>query len=80
MVDVVHRPYTLFFVTQVVYNMEKPVKFFAQIRLLERKKEKELFQKIVIVEFKLEDLIHMLDIMKSAYNKDFSFQTTESFL
>ena len=41
---------------------------YAQARLFERKNE-ERFQQIVYVNYKLEDIVYLLDIMNSVYDK-----------
>ena len=66
-------------VTKLVYNIQNPMSFFAEIQMLERKKE-EKFQQIVNVKFNLEEMLHMLDNMNSVYGKFISNQPTYSFL
>ena len=56
-------------VTLMRYNVEKPERSYAQVRLFERKKEDEKFQQVVYVKYKLEDFIYLLDVMNSVYDK-----------
>ena len=56
-VDVVDRANRKICVTLLRYNVDKPESFYAQVRLLARKKEDEKFQQVVCVNYKLEDFI-----------------------
>ena len=68
-VDVVDRLNRNICVTLLRYNVDKPESSYAQVRLVERNKEDEKFQQVVYVNYKLEELIYLLDVMNSVYNK-----------
>ena len=55
--------------TLLRYNVDKPECSYAQVRLFARKKEDEKFQQVVYVDYKPEDFIYLLDVMKSVYDK-----------
>ena len=67
-VDVVDRTNRKICVTLLRYNVDKPESSYAQVRLFARKKEDEKFQKIVYVNYKLEEFIYLLDVMNSVYD------------
>ena len=48
--------------------MDEPESSYAQVRLIERKKQDEKFQQIVYVNYKLEEFIYLLDVMNSVYD------------
>ena len=64
-VDVVDRPYRKICAHLLLYIVEKPVKSYAQVRLLARKKEEMEFPQDVYVNYKLEKLVYILDVMNS---------------
>ena len=68
-VDVVDRTNRKICVTLLRYNVETSESSYAQVRLFARKKEVEKFQQIVYVNYKLEEIIYLLDVMNSVYNK-----------
>ena len=68
-VDVVDRANRKICVTRLRYNVDKPESSYAQVRLFAGKKEDEKFQQVVYVNYKLEEFIYLLDVMKSAYDK-----------
>ena len=68
-VDVVDRTNRKICVTLLRYNVEKPESSFAHVRFLARKKEDEKLQQVVYVNYKLEELIFLLDVMNSVYDK-----------
>ena len=68
-VDVVDRTNRKIFVTLPRYNVDRPESSYAQVRLFARKKEDEKFQQVVYVNYKLEQLIYLLDVMNSVYNQ-----------
>ena len=51
------------------YNVDKPESSFAQVRLFARKKEDEKFNRVVYVKCKLEEIIYLIDVMNSVYDK-----------
>ena len=69
LVDVVDRTNRQICVTLLPYNVDKPESSYAQVRLFARKKEDEKFQKVVYVNYKLEEFIYLLDVMNSVYDK-----------
>ena len=60
--------------TLLRYDLDKPESSHAQVRLFARKKEDEKFQKIVLMNYKLEEVIYLLDIMNSGYIKVFAIK------
>ena len=63
--DVVDRANRKICVTLLRYNVDKPERSFAQVRLFARKKEDDKFQKVVYVNYKLEEFIYLLDVKNS---------------
>ena len=49
--------------------MDKPESFYAQFRIFARNKEDEKFQQVVFVNYKLEEIIYLLDVLSSVYDK-----------
>ena len=68
-VDVVDRTNRKICVTLLRYNVDKPESTYVQVRLLARKKEDEKFQQVVYVNYKPEEIIYLLDVMNSVYDK-----------
>ena len=66
-VDVVDRANRKICVTLLLYNVDKPESFYAHVQKFARKKEDEKFQQVV--NYKLEEFIYLLDVMKSVYDK-----------
>ena len=64
-VDVVDRANRKICVTLLRYNVDNPESFYAQGRLFPRKKEDEKFQQVVYVNYKLEEIIYLLEVMNS---------------
>ena len=79
-IDIVDRANKKICVTLLRYSVDKPVSFYVQDRLFAVKKEDEYFQQIAFVNFKLEEMINLLDAMTSAYDKVLVNQPTCSFL
>ena len=74
-VDVVDRANRKICVTLLRYNVDKPESSYAQVRLFARKKEDEKFQQVVYVIYKLcDEIIFLLDVMNSVYDKDITDQ------
>ena len=67
--DVVDRANRKICVTLLRYNVDKPESSYAHVRLFARKKEDEKIQQVVYVNFKLEEIIYLLDVMNSVYDK-----------
>ena len=68
-VDVVDRTNRKICVTLLRYNVDKPESSYVQVRLFARKKEDEKFQQVVYVNYKLRELIYLLDVINSEYCK-----------
>ena len=74
-VDIVDRANRKIYVTLLRYNVDKPERSFAQVRLFARKKEDEKFQQVDYVKHKLEEFIFLLDVMNSVYDRVFTNQS-----
>ena len=68
-VDVVDRTNRKICVTLLRYNVDTPESSYAQVRIFASKKEDEIFQQVVLVKYKLEEFIYLLDVMNSVYDK-----------
>ena len=68
-VDVVDRTNRKICVTLLRYNVDKPESSCAQVQLFARKKEDEKFHKVVNVNYQLEELIYLLNVMNSVYDE-----------
>ena len=68
-VEVVDRPHRKICVTKLRYNVEKPETSNVQVRLFGRRKEEEKFNQIVYVNYKLDEIFHLLYVMHSVYDK-----------
>ena len=68
-IDVVDRPNRKICVTLLRYKVDKPDTSSAQVRLFGRKTEEEKFQQSVYVNYRLDELIYLLDVMNSVYDK-----------
>ena len=68
-IDVVDRPNRRICVTLLRYKVENPETFYAQVRLFGRKKEEEKFQQILYVNYRLDELLYLLEVMNPVYDK-----------
>ena len=68
-VDVVDRLNRNICVTLLRYKVDNPENSCAHVRLFGRKKEEENFQQIVYVNFRLDEIVYLLDVMNSVYDK-----------
>ena len=68
-VKVVDRPHRKICVTMRRYNVEKPETLYVQVRLFGRKKDEKKFNQFVYVNYKLDEVIYLLDVMNSIYDK-----------
>ena len=68
-VKVVDRPHRMICVTMLRYNVEKPETSYVQVRLFGRRKDEENFKQIVYVNYKLDEIIFLLDVLNSVYDK-----------
>ena len=67
-IDVVDRPNSRICVTLLRYKVDNPETSYAQVRLFERKKKEEKFQQIVYVNYRLDEVVYLLDVMNSVYD------------
>ena len=56
-------------VTLLRYKADNQETSYPQVRLFGRKKEEEKFQQILYVNYKLDEFVYLLDVMKSVYDK-----------
>ena len=68
MIDVVDQPNKSICVKLLRYKADNP-ETYAQVRLFGRKKEEEKFQQIVCVNYKLDEFVYLLNVIKPAYDK-----------
>ena len=68
-IDVVDRLKRKICVTLLRYKVDNPDTSYVQVRLFGRKTEEEKFQQIVFVNYKLDEFVYLLDVMKSVYDK-----------
>ena len=64
-VDFVDRPHRKICVTMLRYNVEKPETSYVQVRLFGRRMDEEKVNQIFYVNYKLDEFIHLLDVMNS---------------
>ena len=68
-IDVVDCPKKSICVTLLRYKADNPETSYVQVRLFGRKKGEEKFQEIVYVNYKLDELAYLLDVMNSVFDK-----------
>ena len=68
-VEVVYCPHRKICVTMLRYNVEKPETSYVQVRLFGRRRDEENINQIVYVNYALDELIHLFDVMKPVYDK-----------
>ena len=68
-VDILDCPKGKLCATMLHYNVDKPEISFAQVQFFARKEEEERLQQIVYVNYKLDDFIYLLDVMKFVFDK-----------
>ena len=68
-IDVVNCPNRKICVTLLRYKVDNPETSYAQVRLLGRKNEEEMFQQIVYVNYRPDQFIYLPDVMNSVYDK-----------
>ena len=68
-VDLVDRTNRKICVTLLRYNVDKPESSYAQRRLFASKTEDEKFQQFVYVNYRLEEIIYLLDVLNCVYDK-----------
>ena len=68
-IDVVDRPNRRICLTLLRYKVDNPETSYAQVRLIGRTKEPENFQQYLYVNYRLDEFVFLLDIMKSVYDK-----------
>ena len=74
-VDVMDRANRKICVTLLRYNIVKPDRSYAQVRLFARMKEDEKFQQVVNVYYKLEEFVYLPDAVNSVYDEVFTIQS-----
>ena len=77
---VVDRPHRKICVTMLRYNVEKSETSYVQVRLFGIRKDEENFNQIVYVNYKLEEFIHLLDVINFVYDKVIANQPLCNFL
>ena len=68
-IDDVDHPNRRICVTLLRYKADSPETSYAQVRLFGRRKQEEKFQQIVYVNYKLDEIVYLLDVMYSVYDK-----------
>ena len=68
-IDVVDRPNRSICVILLRYNTDNPQTSYAQVHLIRRKKDEEKFQLIVYISYKVDEIVDLLDVMNSVYDK-----------
>ena len=68
-IDIADRPKRRICVTLLRYKTNNPDTSYAQVRLFGRQTEEEKFQQIVYVNYKLDEFVYLLDVVKSVYDK-----------
>ena len=63
--DVVDRSNRRISVTLLRYKADNPKTSYARVRLFKRNTEEEKFQQIVYVNYKLDKIVYLLDVMNS---------------
>ena len=79
-IDVVYRPNRRFCVTLLRDEMDNRKTSYAQVRLYRGKSEVEKLRQIVYVSYKLDELVDLLDIMNSVYDKVIANQSIRNVL
>ena len=67
-VDVVDRTNRKPCVTLQRYSVEEIEKSYAQVRIFAKKKKDDKFQQFVYVNYKVEEFIYLIDVMKSVHD------------
>ena len=68
LIDIVDRPNRRICVTLLRYKLDNPETSYAQFLLFGRKTEEEKFQQIVYVNYRLEEIVYLFDVMNSVYD------------
>ena len=68
-IDVVDHPDRRNCVTLLRYKADNPETSYAQVRLFGMKMEEEKLQQVAYVNYKLEEIVYILDVMNSVYDK-----------
>ena len=74
-IDVVDHPNRKICVTLLRYKVDNPETSYIQVRLFGRKNEEEKFQQVVYVNYRRDELIYLLHVMNSVYDKVIAYQT-----
>ena len=73
-IDVVDHSNRKICVPLLRYKVDNPDTSYAQVRLFGRKNEEEKFQQNMYVNYRLDEIIYLLDVMNSVYDKFFANQ------
>ena len=73
-VDVVDRPNRRICVTLLRYKVDNPETSYAHVGLFGRKQVEEKFQRVVYVNYKLDEYVYILDVKNSVYDKEIANQ------
>ena len=65
--EVGDRPHGKICMAMLRFNVEKPEISYVQVRLFGRRKDEEKFNRIVSVNYKLDEFIFLLDVMNSVF-------------
>ena len=68
-VDVVDRANEKICMTLLRYNVDEPESSYAEVRSIARKKADEKFQQTLYVIYKFEEIIYLIDVVNSLYDK-----------
>ena len=68
-IDVLDRPNRRICLTLLRYKVDNPETSYDQVRIFGRKKEEEKFQQIVYVNYRIDEIVYLLDVMNSVYDK-----------
>ena len=68
-VEVVDRPHRKICVTMLRYNAEKPEISLVQRRMFGKRRDEEKFNQNVYVNYELDEIIYLLDVMNPVYEK-----------
>ena len=68
-IDIADRPKRKNCVTLLRYKANNPDTSYAQVRLFGRQMEEEKFQQIVYVNYKLDEIVYLPDVVNSVYDK-----------
>ena len=68
-IGIVDRPMREICLTRLRYKVDTPETSYGQVRLFGRKKQEEKIQKTVYVNYELDEIVYLLHVMNSVYDK-----------